>query len=525
MKTIICCAVFVWLAAASSAQAAINVFACTPDWGSLVKELAGERADIYVATTADAGHPPNPGAAEPDRASAPRRPGRVHGASLEIGWMPLVRTQSGNEKIQLGTPGYLEVADYVPLIEKPTVVDRSMGDVHPRGNPHIQWGPRQVQLGANEIAKRLAEIDPSGSAEYQRRLADFTARWTAATARWSELGAPLKGVGVIQHHVNYSYLTEFLGMTLVGTLEPKPGVEPTSSHLNSLIQQQSSKPAKLIVRSSYHSPAASEWLAERVKNPRCHAAGYGGRLSGIRRPVCHVRRCDPADAVRHRSLIAQLTESIMQTAPTHKAVTEQITPRPEADPRFSLDHNTLVVLDRVEAGYERPVVGPFSLAIEPGEVVAITGPNGAGKTTLLNAITGVARVFAGTVGRQPRLRVSHHAQSPLPVNNVPLSGRELLALTRADLTSLPDVVRPLLSRRLSELSGGQLQILQVWAGLAAPVDLVLLDEPTNNLDAAAVAMLEAAIKARPAGRAIIIVSHDRRFVEAVASRVTELVRR
>jgi len=199
--------------------------------------------------------------------------------------------------------------------------------------------------------------------------------------------------------------------------------------------------------------------------------------------------------------------------------------RTSTDARAALNRDALVVLDRVEAGYERPVVGPFSLAIEAGEVVAIVGPNGAGKSTLLNAITGVSHVFAGSVNRRPGLLVSHHAQSPLPLNNVPLSGRELLALTGADLTSLPHAVQPLLSRRLSELSGGQLQILQVWASLAAPVDLVLLDEPTNNLDVSTVAQLEAAIRGRPAGRAIVIVSHDRRFLEGVASRVKELARR
>lgn len=200
---------------------------------------------------------------------------------------------------------------------------------------------------------------------------------------------------------------------------------------------------------------------------------------------------------------------------------EQVAPDIRAVPT----RDALVVLDQVEAGYERPVVGPFSLTIGAGEVIAIMGPNGAGKSTLLNAISGVAHVFAGSVRRRSGLLVSHHAQSPLAVNNVPLSGRELLALTGADLTGLPDTVRPLLSRRLSELSGGQLQILQVWASLAAPVDLVLLDEPTNNLDVATVAMLESAIRARPAARAIIIVSHDRRFVQGVASCVKELVRR
>lgn len=267
MKRILRCAVFAWLAAASSAHAAINVFACEPEWGSLVKELAGQRAEIYVATTA-----------AQDVHKIQARPSLIArarladlavctGAELEIGWLPLVLTQSGNAKIQLGTRGFLEVSNYVPLIDVPTVIDRAMGDVHPRGNPHIQWGPRQVQLAANEVAKRLGEIDAAGSAEYQRRLADFTARWTAATARWAQLAAPLKDVRIIQHHVNYSYLIAFLGMSLAGNLEPKPGVEPSASRLNDLIRQQASNPVKLIVRSSYHSSAASEWLAERANIP------------------------------------------------------------------------------------------------------------------------------------------------------------------------------------------------------------------------------------------------------------------
>lgn len=208
---------------------------------------------------------------------------------------------------------------------------------------------------------------------------------------------------------------------------------------------------------------------------------------------------------------------------THKMVAERITEQLTAGAEPESDAG-LLIIDGLEAGYERPVVGPLSLAIAPGEVVAIWGPNGAGKTTLLNAMTGMAHVFAGTVKRRPRLLVSHHPQNSPPLNNVPLSGRELLALTGADLTGLPASIRPLLSRRLSELSGGQLQILQVWASLAAPVDLVLLDEPTNNLDPATVALLETTIRARPEGRAIIIVSHDRRFVDAVATRVIELVR-
>lgn len=267
MKTLIRIALAASLAAGLPARAALEVFACAPEWGSLVKELAGERANVYVATTATQ-----------DIHRIQARPSLIArarmadlavctGAEQEVGWMPLVRTQSGNEKIQLGMLGYLEVANHVPRIEVPTVIDRALGDVHPVGNPHIHWGPRQIQLGANELARRLSQIDPAGSAEYRQRLADFTSRWSAATSRWAEQGAPLKGVTVIQHHRNFSYLFEFLGMRLVASLEPKPGVEPTSSHLNELLLQQQADPARIIVRSSYHAAAPSEWLSERTKAP------------------------------------------------------------------------------------------------------------------------------------------------------------------------------------------------------------------------------------------------------------------
>ncbi|MFN8989382.1 MAG: ATP-binding cassette domain-containing protein [Betaproteobacteria bacterium] len=184
----------------------------------------------------------------------------------------------------------------------------------------------------------------------------------------------------------------------------------------------------------------------------------------------------------------------------------------------------LIALTDLQAGYDRPVVGPVCLHVAPGEVVALWGPNGCGKTTLLNAVGGGARVFSGTLVRRPGLRVAHQHQNPLPLHNVPLSGRELLGLTRADPGSLPDSARPLLSRRLSELSGGQLQFLQVWASLASPAALVLLDEPTNNVDPGGVALLEAALQGREATRGFVIVSHDRRFVESVATRVVELPR-
>lgn len=181
-----------------------------------------------------------------------------------------------------------------------------------------------------------------------------------------------------------------------------------------------------------------------------------------------------------------------------------------------------IELDRLEAGYDRPVVGPLSFTVAPGEIVALCGPNGAGKTTAMNAIAGSAHVFGGAIRKRAGLRVSHQQQNPLSLRDIPMSGRELLALTQGDAGALPTPLQPLLARRLSELSGGQLQLLQVWACLTAPVDVAMLDEPTNNVDAAGIELLRHVILAKRNGRAVLLVSHDRRFIEALEARTVEV---
>ncbi|HEX6828464.1 MAG TPA: ATP-binding cassette domain-containing protein [Burkholderiales bacterium] len=174
------------------------------------------------------------------------------------------------------------------------------------------------------------------------------------------------------------------------------------------------------------------------------------------------------------------------------------------------------------AGYAHPVVGPVDLSVGAGDVVGIRGPNGSGKSTLLNAIAGGARIFSGRVSKRPGLRVSHLQQSALPLDNVPLSGQELLSLTGASGESLPAWIRPLVRRRLDRLSGGQLQYLQVWACLKAPVDLILLDEPTNNVDFHGVEHMAEELTGMRVSRAIVVVSHDQRFLERVSTRVLDL---
>jgi zinc transport system ATP-binding protein len=182
----------------------------------------------------------------------------------------------------------------------------------------------------------------------------------------------------------------------------------------------------------------------------------------------------------------------------------------------------LLSLSALTAGYARPVVGPVSFEVRAGQIVGLRGPNGSGKSTVLRAIGGGARIFSGAVERSAGLRVAHQHQNPLPLEDVPLSGRDLLDLTRARAQGLPPWIEPLLDRRLDQLSGGQLQLLQVWACLRAPVDLVMLDEPTNNVDRAGVEFLERALVEGASRPAVLLISHDHRFLQAVCDDIVEL---
>jgi ABC-2 type transport system ATP-binding protein len=174
------------------------------------------------------------------------------------------------------------------------------------------------------------------------------------------------------------------------------------------------------------------------------------------------------------------------------------------------------------AGYAEPVVGPASFVLHAGEVVGLHGKNGSGKSTLLGAITGATRIFSGEVRRSAGLRVAHHRQRPERSGQLPLTGFELLRLTGAPPDQVTGFLRELLSVRLDRLSGGQFQLIQTWACLGSPAQLVLLDEPTNNLDAAAMDALSEMLRREAERRAVLLVSHEGEFLEAACHRVIRL---
>jgi zinc/manganese transport system substrate-binding protein len=252
-------------ATAAPALAVLNVLATVPEWGALVDELGGDKVKVYVATNAM--QDPHHVEAKPSLIARARSADLVvaTGAELEIGWLPLVLQQSGNPAIKPGKPGYFEAAPYVNLLDKPARLDRAEGDVHPGGDPHIQTDPRNIAKVATALAVRLAELDPANAAFYQSRYKAFSERWNAAVATWEKQATPLKGVKIVVQHKAFTYLIAWLGLKTIAALEPKPGVEPTASHLSEVLELLQREPAKMVLRAAYQSDRASQWIAERAK--------------------------------------------------------------------------------------------------------------------------------------------------------------------------------------------------------------------------------------------------------------------
>ena len=251
----------------SSAQAQLNVFATVPEWGALAEELGGEKVKVYVATNAL--QDPHRVQARPSLLARARNAQLLlaTGSELEIGWLPLLQRDAGNAKILPGTPGTFEASQYVQLLGIPAVVDRSLGDVHAAGNPHIQTDPRNFLPIARALTERLILLDSANGSFYRERLRDFLFKWQASIDRWATIAKPLRGEKIWVQHDGFVYLNNWLGLVQVGTLEPLPGLDPSVAHLSTVLQRQSQLQGRMIVTSAYAGDAASKWFSERAKVP------------------------------------------------------------------------------------------------------------------------------------------------------------------------------------------------------------------------------------------------------------------
>jgi zinc/manganese transport system substrate-binding protein len=250
------------------ARAELKILACEPEWAALAGELGGDLVSAESATTPQ--QDPHYIEARPSLIAKVRRANLVvcTGADLEVGWLPLLLRQAGNAAVQTGQPGFFSASDYVEMLDKPASIDRSLGDVHPYGNPHIQMDPRNIGKVGVALAERLSSLDPANAATYNARLTDFMTRWQSAVERWTAAVAPLNGKQVVTHHKGWIYLETWVGLTEVGNLEPKPGLPASAAHLAELLSQIKGQQVALIIRSVYEDGKASAWLADRTSIPQ-----------------------------------------------------------------------------------------------------------------------------------------------------------------------------------------------------------------------------------------------------------------
>ncbi|MBE9568099.1 MAG: zinc ABC transporter substrate-binding protein [Proteobacteria bacterium] len=244
--------------------AAINVLSCEPEWAALVKELGGELVDVSSATTG--AQDPHHVQARPSLISKARKADLLvcTGAELEIGWLPLLQRKTSNPAIRDGADGYFMASDFVSMLGVPSVLDRSQGDVHAMGNPHIQTDPNNITDVAEALNERLQLIDPENADSYQQRYEDFSQRWQQALKRWNRQAKNLQGKHIIVHHRSWVYMNDWIGLKEVAALEPKPGVPPTAEHLAGLLKKMQRKPADAIIYAAYQSSRSAHWLSEKT---------------------------------------------------------------------------------------------------------------------------------------------------------------------------------------------------------------------------------------------------------------------
>ena len=256
-------------AAAPRAAAALKVVTTTEDLASLSREVGGDR--VEVTALAKGYQDPHFVDPKPSFITAVSRANLlvVVGRELEIGWLQPLQTSSRNAKVQTGADGYLDVSQNVKILEIPTgQITRAMGDVHPQGNPHYWLDPGNGRIMARAIRDRLTQLDPAGQASYAARYDDFDRRLAAAEKKWDAIMAPYKGTRIVTYHRSWPNFTERFGLTVMGYVEPKPGIPPSPSHTLQLITDMKSQGVKLIIVEPYFA----------VKTPQAIASQVGGQV-------------------------------------------------------------------------------------------------------------------------------------------------------------------------------------------------------------------------------------------------------
>ncbi|MDY7224838.1 metal ABC transporter substrate-binding protein [Hyalangium rubrum] len=250
------------------ARADLNVVTTVPDLAALAKAVGGDKATVTSLSlpTQD----PHFVDAKPNLALTLNRADLLIavGLELELGWLPTLQLGARNARIQSGNPGFLDASQFVKVLDVPAgAVDRSQGDVHPRGNPHYLYDPRAALAVAQGIAGRMEQLDPKNAATYRANLEKFSTELEKTRADWEKRLAGLRGVPVISYHKTTIYLADWLGFSSTAFLEPKPGIPPNPSHVAKVLTQGRQQKVRFVLQEDFYPDATSRLVASKIPAP------------------------------------------------------------------------------------------------------------------------------------------------------------------------------------------------------------------------------------------------------------------
>ncbi len=188
----------------------------------------------------------------------------INGAQLEIGWLPPLIKQANNGNVQPGEKGFLDLSNFVQMIEIPASVSREYGDVHPEGNPHYYLNPANIIKIAHSITNKLCELDMVNEPFYRANLTSFVQNWDRKVAGWKETLSSIKCKKVIEYHKVFDYFLQAFDINLVGTLEPLPGIPPTTKHIGEIEKLIERERIHCLLQDVYNPHDASKYISKKL---------------------------------------------------------------------------------------------------------------------------------------------------------------------------------------------------------------------------------------------------------------------
>lgn len=242
----------------------LRVVATTADLGTIAAAVGGEA--VEVTTLARPTEDPHFVDAKPSFIRTLNQAAVLieGGAALEAGWLPPLLDGARNPRVALGAPGRIVASEGIALREVPTQLDRSMGDVHPFGNPHFLFDPVNGKIVAGTIAGGLCGVDHGRCDAYQAGSRRFAEAIDAKVPAWQELLAPYRGVKIVTYHKNFDYFAARFGLEVIDTLEPKPGIPPSPTHIAELIPRMKTLAARLVLAEPYREHQTADFVAEKT---------------------------------------------------------------------------------------------------------------------------------------------------------------------------------------------------------------------------------------------------------------------